>query len=352
MKILPNTFLDFNDVLLLPKRSELSSRSEVDLTRTLHFLHSKRTWTGVPILASNMDTTGTFEMYSTLSKHQLITVFHKHYTLQDYKTFLSTTTLNPNYYSLSTGISDTDWEKTKELINLLNPYFLTIDIANGYSHKLGEFCKKVRSFYPNLTIFAGNVVTRDMVLELLLNCGVDVVKVGLGSSSYCSTRLQTGVGVPQLSAALECAEAANGVNGHIISDGGCVVPGDVAKAFGAGSHFIMLGGMLIGHDESGGEVIIDEKTGEKYKLGYGMSSKYAQEKHNGGLASYRSSEGKIKKIPYRGPVNDTILDLLGGLRSTGTYIGAKRLKDFPKCATFIQVNRQVNTANDGYILRN
>ncbi len=343
MKIESGTYFDFRDVLIRPKRSNLSSRSEVDLTKTITFLHSRRTWTGVPILASNMDTTGTFEMYDALSRHQMITVFHKHYGLDDYLTRLDS--LDRNYYSLSTGIGEADWNRTKLLLDRLQPYFLTIDIANGYCERFVDFCKMVRQEYPNLTIFAGNVATGDMVQELLLSAKVDVVKCGIGSGSVCSTRLKTGVGIPQLSVCIECSEVANGLSGHMISDGGCVLPGDLSKAFGAGAHFVMLGGVLSGHHESGGE-LVTEADGTKYKLFYGMSSQHAQDKYNGGLQKYRSSEGKVRKIKYRGKVDDTMLDIMGGMRSTGTYIGAKRLKDFPKCCTFLQVNQQVNTVFD------
>ncbi len=328
---------DFQDVLIKPKRSNLSSRSEVDLERNFVFLHSKRKWRGIPILASNMDTTGTFEMYYALSKFKIITCLHKHYTLDDYLKFKG---LDPNYYAIGTGINDKDWENTKVIIDKIKPYFLTIDVANGYSTIFVEFCKKVRNAYPNLTIIAGNVATSDMVQELLLYSKVDIVKCGIGSGSVCSTRLKTGVGVPQLSVCMECSETANGLNGHIASDGGCKLPADVAKAFGGGAHFVMLGGMLSGHEESGGELI--ESDGKKYKLFYGMSSSFAQEKHKGGMAKYRSSEGKVRKIPYKGDVSNTITDMLGGLRSTGTYIGAKRIKDFAKCCTFLQVRQQVN----------
>lgn len=235
-------------------------------------------------------------------------------------------------------------EKTKTLIEKLNPHFLTIDVANGYNEKFVEFCLKVRNTYPKLTIFAGNVVTQEMVQELLITAKVDVIKCGIGSGATCSTRIKTGVGIPQLSANLECAEAANGLDGHIISDGGCTTPGDIAKAFASGAHFVMLGGMLSGHKESGGEILVEND--QKFKLFYGMSSQYAQDKHHGGMCHYRSSEGKVKKIPYKGLVDGTIRDILGGIRSTGTYIGAERLKDFPKCATFIKVNRQINHVYD------
>jgi GMP reductase len=335
MKIEYGVKFDFQDLLFKPKRSNLSSRSEVDLEVEIKFLHSKRVWKGIPILVANMDTTGTFEMYYELCKYKMITCFHKHYEVKDFPL-----DLDPNYYAISTGINDKDWNKLTELVKKLNPYFVVIDVANGYSSKFVNFCKKVRDTYPDLTIIAGNIATPDMVQELLLSAKVDVVKCGIGSGSVCSTRLKTGVGYPQVSVCMNCSEVANGLRGHIVSDGGCRLPGDVSKAFGAGAHFVMLGGMLSGHKESGGDLI--EENGKKYKIFYGMSSDLAQKKHHGGMASYRSSEGKVKKIPYKGTVNNTIIDLLGGMRSTGTYIGAKRLKDFPKCTTFIQVNRQVN----------
>ena len=343
MKIENSIYLDFNDVLIKPKRSNLGSRSEVILERTINFIHSKQSWTGIPIIASNMDTTGTFEIYDVLSKYKMITVFHKHYEQSDYEKRIST--LDREYYSLSSGISDDDYRKLQTLVKYLNPKFVTIDVANGYSSKFVDFCKKVRREYPTLTIFAGNVATGDMVQELILSASVDVVKCGIGSGSVCSTRLKSGIGIPQLSVCMSCSEVANGLNGHIISDGGCTMPGDIAKAFGSGAHFVMLGGMIAGHKETLGEVI-EDKTGKKYKLFYGMSSEHAQKKYNGGLQNYRSSEGKLRKIPYKGELKDTVVDILGGLRSTGTYIGAKRLKDFPKCCTFLQVNRQVNTVYD------
>jgi GMP reductase len=352
MKIESNILLDFNDILIKPKRSDLSSRSEVDLTRTFKFKHSNQTWTGVPIMTSNMTTTGTFEMYEVLSEQKIITVFHKFYNVENFKTFKDNLlekgkTFDKNFYSLSTGINNDEYQNLKEVIEFLDPMFLTIDVANGYSTKFVEFCKKVRQEYPELVIIAGNVATSDMVQELLISSKVDIVKCGIGSGSVCSTRLKTGVGVPQLSVCLNCSETANGLDGHIVSDGGCTVPGDIAKAFGAGSHFVMLGGMLAGHDESGGESV--EKDGKKFKIFYGMSSEYAQNKFNGGMENYRSSEGKVRYLPDKGKVFLTMLDILGGLRSTGTYIGAKRLKDFAKCTTFSQVNRQLNTVYDNQL---
>jgi len=329
--------LDFKDVLIRPKRSEFGSRSEVSLERTIIFKHSKREWTGIPIIAANMDTTGTFEVYRVLSKHKMITCFHKHYNVEDYPA-----DLDPNYYMISIGIRDADYEKLKVLMEKLNPkpYFLCIDVANGYSIHFLNFVKKIHMEFPQLTLVAGNVVSNEIVEELSINCGVDIVKIGIGSGASCITRIQTGVGYPQLSAVMECADAAHGIACHIISDGGIINAGDVAKALGGGADFVMLGSYFAGHDESGGELI--EENGKKYKIFYGMSSDTAMNKYHGGVAHYRSSEGKTVKIPYKGSLNDTVLNVLGGLRSACTYIGARRLKDIPKCTTFLKVSRQVN----------
>ena len=217
--------------------------------------------------------------------------------------------------------------------------FICIDVANGYSEHFVSFVKKTRNAFPDKIILAGNVVTGEMVEELLL-AGADIIKVGIGPGSVCTTRVKTGVGYPQLSAIIECADAAHGLKGHIISDGGCKVPGDVAKAFGGGADFVMLGGMLAGHDESGGELV--EKNGHQYKTFYGMSSETAMNKYAGGVAEYRASEGKTVTIKYRGAVNNTMQDLLGGVRSTCTYVGAQSLKELTKRTTFIRVEEQHN----------
>jgi GMP reductase len=349
MKIETDLKLDFSDVLFRPKRSSLSSRGEVNLTREIIFKNGVK-WTGVPIIASNMDTVGTFEMYDVLHRHKIITCFHKHYNLSDYATAAAASGaryLDRNYYMISTGISETDEEKLDQIIALLNPLFVCIDVANGYMKAFVDFVKKIREKYPQLVIVCGNVVSREMVEELIMNCGADIVKVGIGSGSVCITRLQTGVGMPQLSAVIESSDSAHGLNGFIVSDGGCTTPADIAKAFGGGADFVMLGGMLAGHDESGGETVEDATTNTKYKLFYGMSSSTAMEQYHGGVASHRSAEGKTVRIPYRGSVESTILDILGGIRSTCTYIGAKRVKDIPKCTTFIRVTNQVNQIYSG-----
>ncbi|WP_194767767.1 GMP reductase [Tamlana sp. I1] len=341
MRIEYDIKLGFKDVMIRPKRSTLKSRSEVSLERDFKFLHSPVTWSGIPIIAANMDTVGTFEMARALSNKNIFTAIHKHYSIKEWTAFLTNPPKNiENNIAVSTGTSENDIQKLIEIFKI-NPNlnFICIDVANGYSEHFTEFVRKTRAQFPEKVIIAGNVVTGEMVEELLIS-GADIVKVGIGPGSVCTTRVKTGVGYPQLSAIIECADAAHGLGGQIISDGGCSTPGDIAKAFGAGADFVMLGGMLAGHDESGGEII--EKNGQAYRKFYGMSSATAMEKHVGGVAEYRASEGKTVEVPYKGAVENTLQDILGGLRSTCTYVGASRLKELTKRTTFIRVNEQEN----------
>ena len=341
MRIEYDIKLGFKDVMIRPKRSTLKSRSEVNLEREFKFLHSPITWTGIPIIAANMDTVGTFDIAKALSDKKLFTAIHKHYSIADWSLFLTNFADNiESNIAVSIGISENDSKKLKHIFSI-NPNlkFICIDVANGYSEHFTDFVKQTRLKYPDKVIIAGNVVTGEMVEELLLS-GADVVKVGIGPGSVCTTRIKTGVGYPQLSAIIECADAAHGLGGHIISDGGCTTPGDIAKAFGAGADFVMLGGMLAGHDESGGDII--ERNGSAYRRFYGMSSATAMEKHVGGVADYRASEGKTVEVLYKGQVENTLQDILGGLRSTCTYVGASRLKELTKRTTFIRVNEQEN----------
>ena len=478
MRIDLDVKLDFSDVLLLPKRSDMSSRSEALIEREMKFKHSPYIWKGVPIIVSNMDTTGTIEMARKLQEYKVITCLHKYYTSDDIPD-----DLNPDYFMISTGISDTDLERLDKIITQKKINFICVDVANGYSINFQNKVKHIKEKYPDKVIVAGNVVTRELVEELIMHCGVDIVKVGIGSgcfagntkitmmnnngtyyyknikdiqigdkvinmngnpvsvtnvlhqgikntikltqyinstkinetictpdhrfwmhnkennsfdwcelenitcnmnftltntsyyneqnytienngleevfditvdcdthsfiangnvvhNSVCTTRLQTGVGYPQFSAVMECADAAHGLNGHIISDGGIQNVGDFSKAFGGGADFVMCGSMFAGHTESGGELV--EEDGKKYKVFYGMSSAAAMNKYHGGVAHYRSAEGKCVKIPYKGDVEQTVLNILGGIRSTMTYIGAHNLKDIPKCSSFIRVNNIVN----------
>tara|TARA_B100000575_G_scaffold294592_2_gene311879 strand:+ start:925 stop:1998 length:1074 start_codon:yes stop_codon:yes gene_type:complete len=352
MKIETDLKLDFSDVLIRPKRTTLSSRSQVTLEREFKFPHTTAKWKGIPIIAANMDTTGTFNIHSTLASHKLLTCLTKFYTLEDYKNFYcnkSNTEGLCNYGAVSSGISDNDFLKLTEILDWKNEYFknspdyvsiVCVDVANGYMQSVVNYCRKVRSKYPNVILIAGNVATREMTEELIINGKVDIVKVGIGPGSACLTRLKTGVGMPQLSCIIECADAAHGAGGYIIADGGITCPGDMAKAFGGGADFVMVGGQFAGHDENPGDIV--EEDGVKYKLFYGMSSEHAMNKHYGKMEKYRSSEGRVIKIKYKGSIENTVLDYLGGLRSSCTYINANCIKHIPKCTTFVRVHNQLN----------
>lgn len=339
MRIEYDVKLDFSDVLIRPKRSVLKTRAEVSLEREFKFRHTQSTWQGIPIIAANMDHTGTFEMARSLAEHQLMTALDKFSTLENWQKFAKAHPKALNYAFVSVGISEADFQNLEKIMAIKKVHFICLDVANGYTERFVSCLEHLREQYPKTVIMAGNVVTGEMVEELILS-GADIVKIGIGPGSVCTTREKTGVGYPQLSAIIECADAAHGLGGQVCADGGCATPGDVAKAFAAGADFVMLGGMLAGHDESLGEVI--EHEGKKYKRFYGMSSAEAMERHHGTVADYRASEGRSVDVPYRGPVKNTILDILGGLRSTCTYVGAHRLKELSKRTTFIRVARQLN----------
>jgi len=320
MRIVDDVKLDFSDVLIRPKRSTLESRKNAKLERTFSFKHSKQSWTGVPIIAANMDHTGTWPMNKALVKHGMLTAICKFLHYIPLKNAIKTIGLD---YNLDEIEYDLKW--------------ICLDVANGYTERFMDFVKTIRQHEAtkNSIIIAGNVCTPEATEEIIL-AGADIVKIGIGPGSVCTTRKITGVGFPQLSATIECADAAHGLGGHIITDGGCQVPGDIAKSFGAGADFVMLGGMFAGHDECEGEI-------ENGKMSfYGMSSEDAQLKHYGKKASHRASEGKKVYIDHKGSVGTTVEEILGGLRSACTYAGAKTLKDLPKCTTFVKVNRQLN----------
>jgi len=339
MRIEEDLKLDYSDVLFRPKRSTLASRKEVNLERTYRFKYSNNEWSGIPIMAANMDGVGELGIAEKISEFGMITCLTKQHDVKKLKQFKNIKSIYKNI-ALSVGIKKEDFENLNKVLKEFNFFnFICIDVANGYSERFSKFVKSVREKYPTKTIIAGNVVTADMAQELVLS-GADIVKVGIGPGSVCTTRIQTGVGYPQLSAVMECADAAHGLGAHIIADGGCTCPGDVAKAFGGGADFVMLGGMLAGHDEGNGKII--KSNGSKYIEFYGSSSTVANKKHYGGLSSYRSSEGRAVRVKYRGKINDTILNILGGIRSSCTYVGAPSLKQLSKCTTFVRVTNQFN----------
>lgn len=369
MRIESDVKLDYSSVLIRPKRSTLGSRKQVDLHRGFNFRNFKpvtdqpdqKHWRGLPIMASNMDGVGTFEVADKLAQDGMFTCLVKTYSAMQLVGFFDDPDKpqRKEFVAYSMGITEEDHNKFRLVYEQAPDIkYVCIDVANGYSERFLEFVKQFRTLYPHIVIIAGNVVTADQTQELILN-GADIVKVGIGPGSVCTTRIKTGVGYPQLSAVIECADAAHGLGGHIIADGGCTCPGDIAKAFAGGADFVMLGGMLAGHDEGGGEVITKHfANGEATKLDngnflphyeqkqfvqfYGMSSKAANDKHFEGLKEYRASEGRDVLVPYRGELKNTLQDILGGLRSTCTYAGAARLKHLSKCTTFVLVDNQYN----------
>ena len=339
MRIEEELKLDYSDVLFRPKRSTLSSRKDVNLKRTYKFKYSNSEWSGIPIMAANMDGVGELGVAEKMSEFDMITCLTKQHDMKKLNQYKKIKSIYKNI-ALSVGIKKEDFDILDKLLkefNFIN--FICIDVANGYSERFSKFIKSVREKYPTKTIIAGNVVTADMTQELILS-GADIVKVGIGPGSVCTTRIQTGVGYPQLSAVIECADAAHGLGAHIIADGGCTCPGDVAKGFGGGADFVMLGGMLAGHDEGKGKVV--KINGSKYIEFYGSSSDVANKKHYGGLSDYRSSEGRTVRVKYRGNIKDTVLNILGGVRSSCTYVGAPSLKQLSKCTTFVRVAKQFN----------
>lgn len=350
MKIEEDIKLDFSDVLIRPKRSTLNSRSEVSLNRTFKFNlpSGLMQWSGVPLVASNMDTIGNWDIADALSTHQALTAMDKHYTIADWKRESGRVGNLSNNLMYTMGMGKDNFveiEKTKYILNLYPDLkFIVIDVANGYTEKFVNYVSTIRNLFPHQAIVAGNVVSREMT-EALILAGANIVKIGIGPGSVCTTRKIAGVGYPQLSCIIECADAAHGLGGYVLSDGGCTCPGDIAKAFGAGADFVMVGGMFAGTEEAGGETIMKEYEGSVYphsKSFYGMSSEIAMAKYSGGVANYRAPEGKAVNVPYVGPVSVVMQSILGGLRSACTYVGANKLKDLPKRTTFIRVNRQLN----------
>jgi len=354
MRVQDGIKLDFKDVLIVPQRSDISSRSEVDLVREYRFKHLPREFSinGIGIISANMDTTGSFAMDKELSKHGMFTALHKHYTaeeLAEYEIYNSC-----NNHIITIGSSQKDIDKLEKVLEIIEketcedtgfPSMINLDVANGFNVHFVKKLNQVRERFPESVIMAGNVVGGSMTKELILN-GADIVKIGIGPGSCCLTRVKAGVGYPQLSAIDEAAYEAHGIGGLICADGGCTRVGDICKAMAAGADFVMLGGMFAGTDECEGEwSYIYKNSYEEVKRSlkfYGMSSKEANEKYNGGLKDYKASEGKCIEVPYKGKVENVVREIKGGLASCCSYVGATRIKDLPKCASFVRVTQQEN----------
>lgn len=360
MRILQDEKLDFNDVLLVPQRSTLISRKDVILERSFRFYHSPKTWSGTPIICSNMYNTGSLAMAKALKEWRMITCLHKYHSIEQLVSVLSRECDDNSYIWPSIGFKDADITKLKMLREGLNNGFnICIDVPNGHLEVFVDFCAKVRNEFPESIIMAGNVTTPEMTQELIIHGGVDIIKTQIGPGSMCKTRMVTGVGYGSLSCVIECSGAAHGLKngekklGLICSDGGCRETGDINKAFGGGADFVMLGGMFAGYEENDGEwkekdtytfegSLWDGQhiaTRKKYLKFYGMSTHHAQQQHGNGIKTYRASEGDVREIECKGKVDDGIQEMLGGIRSCCTYIGANSIKDMNKCAVFAKISR-------------
>jgi len=332
MRIENSIELNYDDVLILPKRSSIQSRKDIQLTRTFRMPHTGQHFICLPIFAANMSVVGTLRMASELMKQLACCCLHKFYEPTVLIDFFTSHRSNKSIHSFYTlGVRNNDLEKLQYVASKIPIKRICIDAANGYTQFFVNRVKTIRKLFPNCILIAGNVCTSEMVQELILE-GADIVKIGIGPGSLCTTRTMTGIGRPQLSAVIDCADAAHGLGGFIMADGGCKTPADIAKAFGAGADFVMLGGMLAGTDECGGL-----HTNKGLQV-YGMSSREAQEQYYGGVKDYCAPEGRCSIVPFKGPVANVIKEIKGGLRSACAYVGAKSLKDLSKCTTFVRTN--------------
>lgn len=359
-KILNETKLDFDDVLIVPQRSTLTSRSEIQLERTFSFYHSPRKWTGVPVMCANMSFCS-FDMAKALAKHKMIACLHKYHSVDDLYNYFTEHAENIDYTFVSIGYKKSDLNHLLELKNKLNKQpNICIDVPNGHMDVFVKYCKKVRDEFPESIILAGNVTNTSSTQELIIYGGVDIVKVGVGGGSACTTRFQTGCGIPQLSTCLENSYVAHGLQngpkklGLICSDGGHKTVGDVCKALCAGADFLMLGGYFSGSEPCEGEwefggdyskILGSEKKSKGRFTYYGMSTHHSQDLFEDGKKNYRASEGTKITVPYKGTLDQVTQELLGGIRSCCCYIGANNIKYMSKCGQFCRVNKIHNNHN-------
>ena len=367
MKINNETKLDFDDVLLLPQRSILKSRSEIKLERSFQFYHSPRVWVGTPIMCANMSFCS-FSMARELSKHKMIACLHKYHNIEDLITYFINNPENIDYTFISIGYKKSDLDYLLQFKNKTNIQpNICIDVPNGHMDVFVKYCKSVRDHFPDSIIMAGNVTNVSSTQELIIYGGVDIVKVGIGGGSACTTRFLTGCGMPQLSCCIENAYVAHGLQngnkklGLICSDGGHKNAGDVCKALCADADFVMLGGYFAGSDPCDGEWDYEDKVEHNNEMSridahntyrtkktftyYGMSTHHSQEIYENNIKDYRASEGTKITVKYKGKIDIIIQELLGGIRSCCCYIGSNSIKNMSKCAEFCKVNQLHNNKN-------
>ena len=372
MQIIDSVQLDFSDVLIKPRRSSIDSRSKVDITRNYKFKWCPYTIKGTGIMQANMGTIGNFDVSKKMLDNGLFACLHKYHNVEDLIEFYTDLIDRGDdtwmRCLLAIGLRDNGIEKLRTLNEKLGVQVgIKFDVPNGYIPQVKEKVINLRKEFPDMFIMVGNVVTGDITEDLILS-GADCVAVGIGPGGQCLTREQTGCGRPQLSAIIECADAAHQVGGMVCGDGGITCPGDLGKAFGAGADFIMIGSMFAGTLEADGDIISKwifngeyepaaDGSGfephlelKEFKQFYGMSSTLAQEKFGNGKPKYRASEGRVTIVPYVGSIDGVIEELLGGLRSTMTFLGAWKLKNIPKQCTFYKVHNQLNRTYEKYTI--
>ena len=319
--------LTFDDVLIIPSKSEVRSRRDPKLTSQLTKTKSIET----PILSANMDTITEYDMAFAMHQMGAIGILHRFVTIQEQAQFVAQLkTQGVNHIAASIGVNDDYQERAKALIQA-GANIITIDIAHGHSVLMMDVMKWMKDKFPTVDLIAGNVATPDAVVDLI-EAGADAIKVGIGPGSMCTTRIITGAGVPQLTAIAMCAQAAAPYQVPVIADGGIKTSGDIVKAFAAGASTVMLGSMLSGTIETPGEI----KHGRKQYRG--MASRAAQESWRGGVPTGMAPEGESTYVSVKGHVKDVISELTGGIRSGMSYVNANQLSEIKDKARFIEMS--------------
>lgn len=320
-----DTALTFDDVLLLPNYNHWDSRRLVDITSTDK---TGRFSLAMPIMSANMDTITGAEMAKFMHSKGGIGVLHRFMDIHtNEKIFRSVHC--PVFVSV--GCAEHEYERIEALRDAGAEYFC-VDVAHAHSKILGKALKRFRQMLPNSFIMAGNVATYAGA-DYLVSLGADIVKVGIGGGSVCTTRIKTGFGVPSLKAIKDCSR----INRSIVADGGIRMSGDIVKALAFGADFVMVGGMLAGTKPTPGKVVTNS-NGQKVKLYRGMASKEAQEDFMGPLTGWKTAEGVSIEVPYREDEDLIIHDIIGGLRSGLTYGGANSIKELQRKLDYVVIS--------------
>jgi len=324
-----NRHLSYDDVLLRPQYSDIESRSEIDVSSDL----GKGVLLRVPVIASPMDTVSESTMASAMAEGGGAAIVHRYNTIDEQCKHITMATIRegspmPNLVGAAIGVSGDYLERARAVYEA-GANFLCVDVAHGHHRMMKESLSQLRAIFgEKIHLMAGNVATLTGINDLA-DWGADSVRCNIGGGSICSTRIQTGHGLPGLQTILDCAQTDRDVK--IIADGGIKNSGDIVKAIAAGADAVMVGSLLAGSMESPGELLYED--GCRWKVYRGMASKEAQLKWRG---TYSSLEGVSSRVPYRGPVADILDELDRGIRSGFSYSGARNLKNFQAKAEFVQ----------------